>query len=254
MSAVEHDRESLGAYALGVSAPDEARAVHAHLAECADCRREVAELTELRGMLDSVPQEAFLDGPPDDGELLLQRTLRQMRAEQGGQPRRTRFPVAAAAVVIALVALGGGVLLGRQTAPGGEAQGLQTQGPQTQGPQTQGPQTQGPQSSVVQAPPGTRNGEATNPASGVSMAVSLTPATGWVRVHAVVRGVPAGKQCQLLVTPQDGIAVVAGSWLASGKDTRDGTLLDGSALVDLKQVSSVDVVTTDGEELVSVSV
>lgn len=239
MSAVEHDRESLGAYALGALAPDEARAVHAHLAECADCRREVTDLTELRGMLDSVPQEAFLDGPPDDGELLLQRTVRQLRTEQGEQPRRTRFPVAAGAVVIVLVALGGGVLLGRQTAPGGEAQGLQPQGPQ---------------SSVVQPPPGTRNGEATNPASGVSMAVSLTPAAGWVRVHAVVRGVPAGKLCQLLVVPRDGIAVVAGSWLASGKDARDGTSLDGSALVDPKQVSSVDVVTTDGEELVSVSV
>ncbi len=239
MSAVEHDHESLGAYALGALAPDEARAVDAHLAECADCRREVDELTELRGMLGSVPQEAFLDGPPDDGELLLQRTLRQVRAEQGEQPRRARFPVAAGVVVIALAALGGGVLLGRQTAPGGEAQS---------------PQTQGPQSSVVQAPPGARNGEATNPASGVSMAVSLTPRTGWVRVHAVVRGVPAGKQCQLLVVSRDGDEVVAGSWLASGKDVRDGTSLDGTALVDPKQIRSVDVVTIDGEQLVSVSI
>lgn len=237
MSAVEHDRESLGAYVLGGLSPDETRAVDAHLAECADCRREVAELTELRGMLDSVPREAFLDGPPDEGELLLQRTVRQMRAEQAeqeGQPQRARFPVAAGVVVIALAALGGGVLLGRQTAPGGEAQG--------------------PQSSVVQAPPGARTGEATNPASGVSMAVSLMPATGWVRVHAVVRGVPAGKRCQLLVVPQEGDAVLAGSWLESGKDAQGGTALDGTALIDPKQVSSVAVVTTDGERLVSVSV
>ncbi|HEV7450141.1 MAG TPA: anti-sigma factor [Pseudonocardiaceae bacterium] len=234
MSAVEHDHEALGAYTLGALAPDEARAVDAHLAECADCRREVAELTELRGMLDSVPPEAFLDGPPDDGELLLQRTLRQMRAKQGGQPRLARFPAAAGVVVIALAALGAGVLLGRQTAPGGEAQG--------------------PQSSVVQAPPGTRNGEVTNPANGVSMAVSLTPATGWVRVHAVIRGIPAGKPCQLLVVSQDGNTVLAGSWLVSDKGARDGTSLDGSALVDPNKVSSVDVVTTAGEELVSVSI
>lgn len=211
--------------------------VDAHLAGCADCRREVVELTELRGMLDSVPQEAFLDGPPDDGDLVLQRTLRQIRTEQGGQPRRARFPAAAGVVLIAVAAVGAGVLLGRQTAPGGEAQS---------------PQTQGPQSSVVQAPPGTRNGEATNPVSDVSMAVSVTPLAGWVRVHAVVRGVPAGKQCQLLVVSQEGYEVVAGSWLASGKDIRDGTSLDGTALIDPKQVRSVDVVTTDGEELVSV--
>ncbi|MGH3944673.1 MAG: anti-sigma factor, partial [Pseudonocardiaceae bacterium] len=101
-------------------------------------------------------------------------------------------------------------------------------------------------------PPGTRNGEATNPVSGVSMAVSVTPLTGWVRVHAEVRGVPAGKLCRLLVVSREGNAVLAGSWLASGKDTREGTSLDGSASVDPKQVSSVDVVTIDGEELVSV--
>ncbi|MGH3901896.1 MAG: zf-HC2 domain-containing protein [Pseudonocardiaceae bacterium] len=239
MSSVEHDHESLGAYALDALDPDEARAVNAHLAGCADCRREVAELTELRGMLDSVPQEAFLDGPPDDGELVLQRTLRQIRTEQGGQPRRARFPAAAGVVLIAVAAVGAGVLLGRQTAPGGEAQS---------------PQTQSPQSSVVQAPPGTRNSEVTNPVSGASMAVSVTSLTGWVRVHAVVRGVPAGKQCQLLVVSRDGDEVVAGSWLASGKDVRDGTVLDGTALVDPQQVSSVDVVTIDGEELVSVPI
>jgi hypothetical protein len=239
MSAVEHDHESLGAYVLGALAPDQARAVDAHLTGCADCRREIAELTELRGMLDTVPQEAFFDGPPDDGELLLQRTLRQLRAQQGGQPSRARFPAAAGVVVIALAALGSGVLLGRQTAPSGEAQG---------------PQTQAPQSSVVQAPAGTRNGEVTNPVNGVSMAVSLTPATGWVRVHVVIRGIPAGEPCQLLVVSRDGNAVLAGSWLVSERGARDGTSLDGSALVDPNKVSSVDVVTTAGEELVSVSI
>ncbi len=234
MSAVEHDHESLGAYALGVLGPDEAASVDAHLAECADCRREVNELAEMRPMLDSVPPEAFFDGPPDDGALLLQRTLRRVRAQQGGQSRGARFPAAAGVVLIALAALGGGVLLGRQTAPGGEAPGSQ--------------------SSVVQAPPDSRTGEATNPATGASMAVSLTPRIGWVRVHAVVRGIPAGEPCQLLVVSRDGNTVLAGSWLVSDKGARDGTSLDGSALIDPDQVSSVDVVTTDGQELISVRV
>lgn len=234
MSAAEHDHESLGAYALGVLDSAEAAAMDAHLAECADCRHELTELAELRNMLDSVPPEAFLDGPPDDGHLLLQRTLRRVRTEQGGPPRRARFPVAAGVMLIALAALGGGVLLGRQTAPGSE--------------------TRAPQSSIVQAPPGTRNGAATNPTTGASMAVSLTPRDGWVRLHAVVRGIPAGEPCQLLVVSQDGNTVLAGSWLVSDKGARDGTALDGSALIDPDQVSSVDVVTTDGQELISVSI
>ncbi|MDQ4105234.1 MAG: zf-HC2 domain-containing protein, partial [Actinomycetota bacterium] len=152
MSAAEHDHESLGAYALGVLGSDEVAAMDAHLAECADCRGELTELAKLRNMLDSVPPEAFLDGPPDDGHLLLQRTLRRIRVQQGGLPRRARFPAAAGVAVIALAALGGGVVLGRQTASSGEAQA--------------------PPSSVVQAPPGTRSGSATNPATGASMAVT----------------------------------------------------------------------------------
>ena len=35
-----HDRETLGAYALGVLDDAEVRAVDAHLTGCADCRRE----------------------------------------------------------------------------------------------------------------------------------------------------------------------------------------------------------------------
>jgi anti-sigma factor RsiW len=234
MSAVEHHHESLGAYALGVLGPDEAASVGAHLAECSDCRHELTELAGMRTMLDSVPSEAFLDGPPDEGALLLQRTLRRVRAEQGGQPRQVKFPAAAGVILIALATLGGGVLLGRQTAPGGE--------------------TPGSQSSVVQAPPDSRNGEATNPATGASMAVSLTPRAGWVRVHAVVHGISAGEPCQLLVVSRDGNTVLAGSWLVSDKGARDGTSLDGSALIDPDQVSSVDVVTIDGRELISVSI
>lgn len=233
MSAVGHDQESLGAYALGVLSPDEVSAVDAHLAECRGCRRELAELAEVRRGLDAVPPEAFLDGPPDD-ELILQRTLRRVRLEQGGQPRRTRFPAAAAVVVIALAALGGGVLIGRQTAPGGE--------------------TQGPPSSIAQPPPGSRTGDATNSVTGASMAVTVTPRAGWVRVHAVVRGISAGQPCQLLVVSRDGNTVLAGSWLVSEKGALDGTSLDGSALIDPAKVSSVDVVTTEGQELISVSV
>lgn len=233
MSAVEHDHESLGAYALGVLNPDETRAVDAHLAQCPSCRRELAELAEVRTELDRIPPEAFLDGPPDD-ELLLQRTLRRVRAEQEGPHRRVRFPAAAAVVVIALAALGGGVLLGRQTAPVGE--------------------TPSPPGSVAQPPPGSRTGEATNPVTGASMAVSVTPRAGWVRVHAVVRGIAAGQPCQLLVVSRDGNTVLAGSWLVSEKGAQDGTSLDGSALIDPENVSAVDVVTTEGQELISVSV
>ncbi len=60
----EHDRSQLGAYALGALEPDEVRQIDAHLATCAECSAEVAELEEMKEFLGEVPPEAFLEGPP----------------------------------------------------------------------------------------------------------------------------------------------------------------------------------------------
>src|SRR5690242_8535108 len=110
----EHDRTQLGAYALGALEPAEAAEVEAHLTTCAECRAELAELSELKDLLGEVPPEAFLDGPPEGGDLLLQRTLREARSEEQ-QPvpkpvrvkRRSRWLLIAAAVVVVAGALGG---------------------------------------------------------------------------------------------------------------------------------------------------
>ncbi|HEV7898242.1 MAG TPA: hypothetical protein VGP31_10405 [Planosporangium sp.] len=59
----------------------------------------------------------------------------------------------------------------------------------------------------------------------------MTPAAGWVRVHADVTGIKAGTRCRLMVVARGGAPVVAGSWLVSSKGESEGTSLDGSALV-----------------------
>src|SRR2546421_431161 len=111
---MEH-AESLGAYALGALDEAEARTVREHLADCPDCRREVEEFVELKPGRDQVRREALMDGPPGDADLLLQRTLRQARAETP-TGRRARWPVTVAAAAVAAIAaagLAGGFLIGR---------------------------------------------------------------------------------------------------------------------------------------------
>ena len=101
-----HETEQLGAYALGVLDDDEWAAVHSHVEDCPACRREVGDLREMEERLGEIPPEAFLEGPPPGGDLLLQKTLHQVRDERRGQNRRRRALWTLAASAVAVVARG----------------------------------------------------------------------------------------------------------------------------------------------------
>ncbi len=72
------------------------------------------------------------------------------------------------------------------------------------------------------------------------------PAAGWVRVNASVTGIPQGQKCVLVVKSKSGDTEIAGSWLVGPKAAKNGTNLDGSALVAPDQVASVAVMSTSG--------
>ncbi|WP_328452237.1 MULTISPECIES: anti-sigma factor family protein [unclassified Amycolatopsis] len=241
MNAVDETHTQLGAYALGALDPAEAADFERrHLQTCAQCRFDLNELVALRESLDEVPPEAFLDGPPEGGDLLLQKTLRRMREEETAAPARTasrptsrRGLALVAAAVLVVAALGGGVLVGRQTAPTDSGGGIAAPGSDV---------------------PGTKNVEGRDPTTGVQLAASVAPFAGWVKVNVAVKGVKAGEQCLLQVVTKNGQAVTAGSWKVSEKWESQGFSLDGSALVAPDDVKSVDIVTVDGRKLVSAQV
>jgi anti-sigma-K factor RskA len=107
-------REQLGAYVLGGLGAGERAAVDAHLAGCADCRREVAGLAPLAGMLRTVDPARLTDvpaPPPGLGETVLQR----VRAERRRPPRWV-MP-AAAALVVGVLGAGAGFGAGWAAAP-----------------------------------------------------------------------------------------------------------------------------------------
>jgi anti-sigma factor RsiW len=232
----EHDRTQLGAYALGALEPAEAAEVDEHLATCAECRAELAELTELTGMLAEVPPEAFLEGPPDDGDLLLQRTLRQVREQDGSagsaqdesKPRRrSRWLLIAAAAVVVAGVLGGGVAIGRSTAP-------------------TGPDTQ--------PVAGARQVTTSDSTSGATMAATVEPRPGWSWERVQLTGLQAGAQCEMVVTDKSGYSWVAGSWLVSDKAAKNGSSFSGGVLVPVDQVRSVEIRTVQGKHVVTATI
>jgi putative zinc finger protein len=234
MSQDEHDVGALGIYVLGGLGEDERRSVEAHLAGCERCRQERTELEQMKAALGEVPSEAFLEGPPDGGELLVQRTLRQVREEAARQGLRHRSLVGVAAAVTLAAALGAGVLLGRNQESGVVAR-----------------PTPGPTATAV---PGTVVASRTDPGTGAELTVRVVPAAGWVRVNATVAGIPEAQECRLWVIAEDGRRVLAGSWLVSAKGAAEGTVLDGSALVAPADVAAVEVDNVAGRKFVTVPV
>jgi hypothetical protein len=214
----EHPNDLLGLYGLEALDADEQHHVSEHLANCPGCREELQELESLRARLEHVPAEAFLDGPPEGGDLLLARTVRQARAE------RRRPPVwsVAAAMLLVLVALAGGLLIGVNSQNG---------------------------PAPLAVPAGSTKVAAINSANGVHMTVVITPAKGWVRLAGAFTGVPGHARCYLMVVDKHGHRIVAGSWLAPYKSPPGGERVSGSALVPSYDVAAVQVVTFGGQIL-----
>ncbi len=130
---------------------------------------------------------------------------------------------AAVGVLVAAVALGGGVLIGQRTADQGAGQ-----------------------SPVA----GSTRVTATDETTGATMATTVEPREGWSWVTVRVTGLDEGAECELLVTDENGRTHVAGSWKVSEQAAREGSRFGGGVLVPIDEVTSVEVRTVDGEHVV----
>jgi hypothetical protein len=236
--STSNEHADLDGYLDGALDAMQARRVEDHLDDCAVCREEVISLQEIQSYLREVPPEMLLDGPPDGADLLLQRTLRQVRSEasrarggRGALAVTASLAVAAAAVFI-------GVLIGRASV---DTRPVESAGPAS------------PTASAT-AVPGTRFASFQDPGSGARLTVRVEPATGWVRVNAAVTGIPAGAQCRLIVVGRDARRETAGSWLVSPMGAKQGTTLNGSALVDPADVTAVLIETISGRQYVKADI
>ncbi|WP_308257914.1 anti-sigma factor [Pseudonocardia lacus] len=187
----------------------------------------------MTALLDGMPPEVLLDGPPDGSDLLLRRTVRQIRKE-GRRGRRVLG--AAAAVLVGAAGVAGGFVYGQQT--GSPPPVVAQQQPPTR-------------TDPVEAPVNALVAKATDARTGAEAEVTVMPAAGYVRVSATVEGVPPGERCNMVVVSKDGERRVAFQWVTG---EGNGEPLTGSALVAPDEVASVDVENEDGETFVSVPV
>lgn len=202
-------------YLSGTLDEDRSRLLEQHLRTCLQCSDEVAEFHEFQRIVDTV-----LNDPPPDGDLVLQRALRQIRAETAASRRRRGAFLASAAAVVAAVALTTGVVVGHAGSGSGSDGSV-----------------------------GPVRASATDAGTGAALAVSFAETSGWSHISAAVSGVPVGEQCELVLVGKDGRQTVAAGWKATaGKST-----VDASVLMDPADIVSVRLENTSGAKLVTVN-
>jgi hypothetical protein len=204
-------RLSLGVYVLGAIDPAERALVDSHLADCRECRDELAGLAGLPALLSRVGTEeamalAATDGPPageagkEAGEdkaphELLGKVLDLTAARRRRRRWREAGLGAAAALIIAVGVFGG----------------LRLASSPAQSPQPTAATDWGPALGQWET--------ATGGAQGMASTVQYRP-MGWgTQLTVKVSGIPVGTTCQLWILGSGNHRVLAGSWVT---DNREG--------------------------------
>jgi anti-sigma factor RsiW len=211
-------RLSLGAYVIGALDPVERADVERHLDTCPACRDELTELAGLPGLLARVDVADVVNGEPAAPAEMLDRLLRAAATE-----RRTsrRWRVLTAAAVVAIASAGAAATAAR-IADGDHAP---------------------PPAAAV------RVLNATDTRSHVSARISAQPKAWGTAVRVQLSNVPEGETCSLVVVSRAGQHEVAASWKVNYSGAVD---VDGATAWSAADIASYDVVTDDGQQLVSV--
>jgi hypothetical protein len=226
-------RIALGAYVLGALRPDESDEVEVHLAECAGCRDELARMVDMPAVLGRISRDEALAagartgtlpapglrvGPPAGARpTLLERTLGELGRRRRQQRLRWRAGVAAGGVAVIALAAAVAVLAVTRPAPVTPAVAAAHLSGADQG-------------------------------TGVRASAELYAEAWGTSIHLDVSGVTPGDQCELVVVGQDGSQQVAGAWKVGYAGWVD---IDGATGISPGQISSLQIVTTSGSELVA---
>ncbi|MGW7006717.1 anti-sigma factor family protein [Streptomyces sp. NPDC054933] len=261
-------RFSLGGYVLGTLSPSETEQVRAHLAECDDCRAEHAELAGLPALLATVSEteaEAAGEAAPAASEELADRLVRRAAATAQAQPqppsqpaaaavrgiprrtergrldrllqqaasrrrtvwRRQLVGVAAATTLIAAAASGGTWLATIASTSSQVAQPAPT------------------------SPAPVRTLSGTDPTTGVSASVKVSPAAWGSALQVSAKGAPPGITCRLQAVGVTGATATAATWQA-GKYP-GGAMISGTVPMSPGAISHFEIYAGNGQKLLTIS-
>ncbi|MFG2848560.1 anti-sigma factor family protein [Kitasatospora sp. NPDC048296] len=265
-------RMSLGGYVLGTLSPAETEQVRAHLAECAECQAEHAELAGLPALLARVSEaeaEAAGEAAPvpseDLANRLVQRAAARERARREpaataapgvpgvpdvpGVPQRTEpsrldrllqqaasrrriavrrrlVGVAAAATLIAAAASGGTWLATIASTSSQVAQPAPT------------------------SPAPVRTFSGSDPTTGVSASIEVSPAAWGSVLQVSAKGAPAGITCSLQAVGVTGTTATAATWQAG--EYPGGAKISGTVPMSPGMISHFDIYAGNGQKLLTV--
>ncbi|MFF2147403.1 anti-sigma factor family protein [Kitasatospora sp. NPDC058190] len=257
-------RTSLGGYVLGTLSPAETEQVRAHLAECAECQAEHAELAGLPALLARVSEaEAAGEAEPVPSEELANRLVQRAAARERARPepattaapdvpgvpqrtepsrldrlllqaasrrrnavRRQLVAVAAATTLIAAAASGGTWLAAIASTSSQVAQPAPT------------------------SPAPVRTFSGTDPTTGVSASIEVSPAAWGSVLQVSAKGAPAGITCSLQAVGVTGTTATAATWQAG--EYPGGAKISGTVPMSPGMISHFDIYAGNGQRLLTV--
>lgn len=227
------DRAMLSAYSLDLLGASDRLVVEEHLAECVACGNELFDFAELRGLLDRLPAEAFLEGSPESADLAVRSPSRGV-LKRDGAGRYGRWRKLAATVLALIAALGLGGYVGRKGLPGLPSGGAVAD--------------------TAASTPGPRVLSRASSSTGVRLSAEIIPEPGWIEVRARFYGVRAGLSCRLVVQSRRGAEQTVLSWIAPERQPATGVAISGAVVIAPNSIVAIKVVTFEGKQLVSIPI
>jgi putative zinc finger protein len=256
----EHDavRLALGGYVLGTLPPGEMEQVRTHLAGCAECRAEHAQLAGLPALLATVTaaEVAGRTVPTTDGDLADRLVAQAAESAQSSSPARAVVPAVpqepqagvlerllqraaarrrrtwrlqlagAAASLMFIAAAAGGTWLAAVGSVGSEAT------------------RPGPT-----APAAWRTFSGSDPGTGVSASVKVSPSAWGSVLQVSAKGAPAGITCRLQAVGPGGARADGATWRAG--EYAAGTTIPGAVAMSPGAIEHFEILAGNGQKLVT---